>query len=315
MRVRSLKSLLAVCLGCSLGLLSGCADMEYVPNGHYFFYHKELPAAERAVEAARRAGKDKECPADFEAAEKMKNDAYALYYACHTREAIAKANEAIAAANALCPKIPETPKPRPAPAPAAPTISLSADPASVEQGSCASLAWSTTNASGASIDQGIGSVEPRGSRQVCPTSTTRYTLTATGEGGSRTDSTTVNVIPRPATAPIDRLTLHVNFDFDKSQIRKSDVEDLQKAVTFVKKYPGCKISVQGYTDSRGTEAYNQALSERRAAAVRKYLLDNGATDADKITSVGYGKSNPIGDNATAKGRFENRRVEILIVSR
>jgi OOP family OmpA-OmpF porin len=123
------------------------------------------------------------------------------------------------------------------------------------------------------------------------------------------------VIPRPAAAPIDRLTLHVNFDTDKAQVRKADVEDLQKAVNFVKKYPGCKISVQGYTDSRGTEAYNQALSERRAAAVRNYLLDNGATDADKITSVGYGESNPIGDNATEKGRFENRRVEIVIVSR
>jgi OmpA-OmpF porin, OOP family len=319
MRVRSSQMLLVVCLGCSLGLLSGCADMEYVSNGRYFFYHKELPAAARAVDEARRAGRDKECAAEFGAAEKMKNDAYELYYACRTREAIAKANEAIAAVNALCPRIPETPKPAPAPPPApaspAPTISLSADSASVEQGSCTNLIWSTTNASSASIDQGIGSVEPRGSRQVCPTATTRYTLTATGEGGSRTESTTVNVIPRPAAAPIDRLTIHVNFDTDKSQIRKADVEELRKAATFVKKYPGCKISVEGYTDSRGTEAYNQGLSERRAAAVRNYLLENGATDADKITSEGHGESNPIGDNATAKGRFENRRVEIVIVSR
>ncbi|MEX1246312.1 MAG: OmpA family protein [Thermoanaerobaculia bacterium] len=299
--------------------------MEYVPNGQYFFYHKELPAAERAVEEARRAGKDKECAAEFQAAEKLKKEAYALYYACHTREAIAKANEAIAKANALCPKLAEAPKPTPAPAPvpppapasapAAPTISLSADPASVEQGSCTSLTWSTANASSASLDQGIGSIEPRGSRRVCPTSTTRYTLTATGEGGSRTESTTVNVNPRPAAAPIDRLTLHVNFDTDKAEIRNADIEELQKAVTFVKKYPGCKISVQGYTDSRGTEAYNQGLSERRAAAVRTYLLDNGATDSDKITSAGHGESNPIGDNATTKGRFENRRVEVVIVSR
>ena len=320
MRVRSFKTLLVACLGCSLGLLSGCADMEYVPNGQYFFYHKELPAAERAVEAARRAGKDKDCPADFQAAEKLKKDAYALYYACHTQEAIAKANDAIAAANALCPKIPETPKPAPAPspapapAPAAPTISLSAESASVDQGSCTNLIWSTSNASSASIDQGVGSVEPRGSRRVCPTATTRYTLTATGDGGSRTDSATVTVVPRPA-APIDRLTIHVNFDTDKSDIRKADLDDLQKAVAFVKKYPGCKISVDGYTDSRGSDAYNQALSERRAAAVRAYLVDNGATDADKITSVGYGESNPVGENATVKGRFENRRVEIVIVSR
>jgi outer membrane protein OmpA-like peptidoglycan-associated protein len=57
------------------------------------------------------------------------------------------------------------------------------------------------------------------------------------------------------------------------------------------------------------------LSERRAESVKKWLLDNGATSADKITSRGFGESNPVADNGTAKGRFQNRRVEILILSR
>jgi outer membrane protein OmpA-like peptidoglycan-associated protein len=85
------------------------------------YYHKELPAAERAVEAARASGKDKECPAEFAAAEKMKNEAYDIYLACRTAEGIAKANEATARANALCPKKVEAPKPAPvmAPPPAA----------------------------------------------------------------------------------------------------------------------------------------------------------------------------------------------------
>jgi len=139
-------------------------------------------------------------------------------------------------------------------------------------------------------------------------------VTASGAGGSRTESTTVNVVPKPA-APIDRLTVHVNFDTNKSQVRKADLAELRKAAAFVRKYPGCKISVDGYTDSRGTEKYNQALSERRAAAVRAYLVENGATESDKITSKGFGESNPVGDNATEKGRSENRRVEIVIVSR
>ena len=311
MRARSLKALLVASLGFAVGLLSGCANMEYVPNGQYFFYHKELPAAARAVEAARSAGKDKECPAAFQAAAKLKDEAYALYYACHTQEAIAKANEAIARLGELCPKVAEAPK---APAPPAPTISLSADSASLEQGACTNLTWSTANASSASIDQGIGGVQPSGSRQVCPESTTRYTLTASGAGGSRTESTTVNVVPKPA-APIDRLTVHVNFDTNKSQVRKDDLAELRKAAAFVRKYPGSKISVEGYTDSQGSEAYNQTLSEKRAAAVRTYLLENGATSADRITSKGFGESNPVGDNATAKGRAENRRVEIVIVSR
>ena len=312
MRARSLKALLVASLGFAVGLLSGCANMEYVPNGQYFFYHKELPAAARAVEAARSAGKDKECPAAFQAAAKLKDEAYALYYACHTQEAIAKANEAIARLGELCPKVAEAPKAPPAPP--APTISLSADSASLEQGACTNLTWSTANASSASIDQGIGGVQPSGSRQVCPESTTRYTLTASGAGGSRTESTTVNVVPKPA-APIDRLTVHVNFDTNKSQVRKDDLAELRKAAAFVRKYPGSKISVEGYTDSQGSEAYNQTLSEKRAAAVRTYLLENGATSADRITSKGFGESNPVGDNATAKGRAENRRVEIVIVSR
>jgi outer membrane protein OmpA-like peptidoglycan-associated protein len=77
------------------------------------YYHKELPAADRAVEAARAAGKDKECPAEFAAAEKLKNDAFDIYLACRTEEAIAKANEATARANALCPRKVEAPKPVP----------------------------------------------------------------------------------------------------------------------------------------------------------------------------------------------------------
>lgn len=317
MSVRGPKVLIAVCLVISIVFLFGCAGMEHAPKKGIAYYHKELPAAERAVEAARKAGKDKECPKEFEAAEKMKNDAYGIYWACRTQEAIAKANEATAMANALCPKKVE-PAPVVAPPPApAPTVSVSASPTSIEQGKCANLTWSSTNVSSASIDQGIGKVDPSGSQQVCPTSTTQYTITATGEGGTRTASTTVNVTPPPPAAPppIDKMALHVNFDPEKAQIRKEDFADLQKALAFVKKYPGHKISVEGHTDSTGSEKYNQALSEKRAAAVKKYLVDNGASDGDKIKSVGFGESKPIADNKTKKGRFENRRVEILIFSR
>jgi OOP family OmpA-OmpF porin len=110
------------------------------------------------------------------------------------------------------------------------------------------------------------------------------------------------------------LTLHVNFDFDKSNIRNADTAELQRAVDFVTKYSGYKISIEGHTDSIGTEKYNQGLSERRAAAVREHLLKHGVADRARIKSAGYGKSKPIADNSTEKGRFENRRVEILILS-
>jgi OOP family OmpA-OmpF porin len=325
MRTSSALKVIAVIGACMfLGVLSGCAGIEYAPKRTALFYHKELPAAERAVEAARAAGKDKECPAEFQAAEKAKNDAYRIYWACRTKEGIAKANEAAAMAKALCPVKPvpvvvAPPPPPPPPPPAmAPTVSLSANPAAVDPGKCTTLFWSSENASGVSINQGIGDVGKGGSRQVCPTATTLYTINATGEGGSQAASTMVTVNPPPIPPPparvIDRLTIRVNFDTDKSTIRKADLADLQKALAFVKKYPGYDISVEGHTDSVGTDKYNQALSERRAAAVKKYLVENGAAHTDKIKPVGYGESRPIAENKTAKGKFQNRRVEILILS-
>lgn len=297
------------------GILSGCAGLEAVPKHRFLYYHKELPAADRAVEASRAAGKDKECPAEFAAAEKAKNEAFTIYDSCRTAQGIAKANEAAAMANALCPQKPAPPPPPP-PAPA-PSVSLSANPAAIVKGNCATLSWSSMNAIRASIEPGIGEVGPDGSKQVCPDGTTRYAITATGEGGSGTAETTVDVTVPPSPAPkkvVDRLTVHVNFDSDRARIRKADEEELAQAIAFIRKYPGFQVSIEGHTDSRGSEKYNQALSEKRAAAVKQYLLGHGIEGGDKITTAGFGESKPIADNATEKGRFENRRVEILILS-
>jgi outer membrane protein OmpA-like peptidoglycan-associated protein len=113
MNLKRMHRLSAVSLLLLLGVFYGCAGREYAPNRGVMYYHKELPAADRAVEAARAAGKDKECPPEFAAAEKMKNDAYDIYLSCHTAEGIAMANQATALANALCPKKAEAPIPAP----------------------------------------------------------------------------------------------------------------------------------------------------------------------------------------------------------
>jgi len=127
--------------------------------------------------------------------------------------------------------------------------------------------------------------------------------------------------PAPSAARvIDRMTIHVNFDFDKSKIRKADEAELKKSLDFVRKYPDAKVELEGHTDSQGTEQYNQQLSERRAEAVRQYLINEGAVDGARISAKGYGELRPIAPNKTAEGkdnpegRAENRRVEILIVS-
>jgi len=307
---KALRSLLSMAISIFLlSVLVGCAGLEVLPDGRWV--PKELPAADRAVAAAKKAGKDKECPDEFKAAEKLKNDAWPVYQSCRTKEAIAMANEAASKAAALCPKKVAEAVPAPAPVkpPPAPTVSLSAGPPTIPQGQCATLTWSSNNASSASIDQGVGKVDPSGSRQVCPDKTTQYTFAAVGEGGSRSASTTVTVNPKV----VDRLTLHVNFDFNKATVRKPDDADLQKAIDFVKKYSGYKISLEGYTDNVGSDAYNQGLSQRRAAAVKEYLLKHGV-DGARIQTSGHGKSDPIASNSTEKGRFQNRRVEILVLS-
>ena len=113
---------------------------------------------------------------------------------------------------------------------------------------------------------------------------------------------------------IDKMTLQVLFAFDKATLTKADVKELQKAVAFVKKYPGARIRLDGYTDNIGTDVYNMKLSERRAMAVRDYLIKEANVSSSKITAVGHGETNPVADNKTAQGRAKNRRVEVSILS-
>jgi len=120
--------------------------------------------------------------------------------------------------------------------------------------------------------------------------------------------------PPPPPKVIDKITLMIHFDIDKSDIRKSDEAELKRGIDFVKKYPGSKVRVEGHTDSVGTDKYNQKLSERRAEAVKNYLVQEGAVDASKITSVGHGETRPVASNETKQGKAQNRRVEILILS-
>ncbi len=110
------------------------------------------------------------------------------------------------------------------------------------------------------------------------------------------------------------MTLHVLFEFDKATLTEADLKELQKAVAFVKKYPGSKIRLDGYTDAIGTDAYNMKLSERRATAVKDYLIKEAGISSSKIIAVGHGEADPVADNKTPEGRAKNRRVEISILS-
>ena len=110
----------------------------------------------------------------------------------------------------------------------------------------------------------------------------------------------------------------VNFDFDKSTLRPDAVSILNEAIEILKRYPELKVEVAGHTDSKGTDAYNQALSERRATAVYDYLTSNGIDSSRLVGPNGYGESRPIAPNTNddgsdnPDGRARNRRTELNV---
>lgn len=109
-------------------------------------------------------------------------------------------------------------------------------------------------------------------------------------------------------------TLKLSFEFDSARLTAEDMKQLDGALSNLKSFPAdvvssIKVNVAGHTDSRGRDAYNQDLSERRAASVRDYLVAGGFP-AGQIDTVGYGETQPVADNATEEGRAANRRVVI-----
>ena len=103
----------------------------------------------------------------------------------------------------------------------------------------------------------------------------------------------------------------VLFDTAKYNLKEPARESLAKLSGIILSHPGLKLQVAGFTDSTGTETFNQALSEERANAVRAYVIAQGL-DPNSVGAVGYGESNPVASNDTVQGRQQNRRVEILI---
>ncbi|HLA55037.1 MAG TPA: OmpA family protein, partial [Flavobacterium sp.] len=113
-----------------------------------------------------------------------------------------------------------------------------------------------------------------------------------------------------------KLTLKENavrFNVNKSTLTATAQANLDKLVPVFKEYGDTNIQIYGYTDSDGSESYNQTLSEQRAAAVRGYLTTKGISNS-RFTTTGMGEADPISTNSTAVGKSENRRVEFAITA-
>lgn len=101
------------------------------------------------------------------------------------------------------------------------------------------------------------------------------------------------------------------FGVDEYSLLPGGKRDLGNVARILNRHPGFIVTVEGHTDSRGRESYNQWLSERRSRVVAGFLVDQGV-DPDRIQVVGYGESRPLATNETPEGRQQNRRVEIHI---
>ncbi|HTC41221.1 MAG TPA: peptidoglycan-associated lipoprotein Pal [Candidatus Acidoferrales bacterium] len=203
----------------------------------------------------------------------------------------------------------------PPPAAVKPTASINADRNSINQGESVKLSWTTTDATNVSIAPEVGAVTPQGSTSVTPEQSTTYTLTASGAGGSTDVTVRVSVnAPTPvAAAPntsFDELFLKevrdAYFDYDSAAIRPDAREALQKTADFLKNYPNVHVTIEGHCDERGSTEYNLALGQRRANAVKEYLVSLGLP-ADHLNTTSWGKEKPFCTESTEACYQQNRR--------
>jgi outer membrane protein OmpA-like peptidoglycan-associated protein len=114
------------------------------------------------------------------------------------------------------------------------------------------------------------------------------------------------------------LAADVLFDFDKASIKKEAEPSLQNLATVLKANPGAAVTIEGHTDAKGADGYNQTLSEQRAASVKQWLVANAQVNGATISTRGWGKSKPVTHNAKPdgsddpEGRAKNRRVQIIV---
>ncbi|MBS1831778.1 MAG: OmpA family protein [Acidobacteria bacterium] len=229
------------------------------------------------------------------------------------------------AAAPLPPPPPPVEQPKPAEKPV--ISSFTAEPSTVVKGSPSTLRWAISGASDVSIDQGIGSVQASGSRQVYPSNDTTYTLIARGVGG--TSSMTVSVrVTAPEAPPVTQPTVTSRrsaseflsqevqdafFDYDSFSIRDDARGVLTNDASALKRffsddnYTGTAIVIEGHCDERGSDAYNVALGDKRAQAALEFLKGLGVAE-NRLKTVSFGKERQSCSEQTEACWQQNRRV-------
>lgn len=209
----------------------------------------------------------------------------------------------------------------------APTITLRAEPSTIDRGGSTTLQWETRNAATVTITPGIGDVPVTGNRSVTPQSSVTYSATATGPGGNAGDiaRVTVNIPAAPPEQPstprsspnvtteqlFTQNMKDVLFDYDKAELRADQMEVLRANAAWLKDHANLRFTIEGHCDERGSEEYNLGLGDRRANAVKEYLSSQGLP-ANRINTVSYGEERPICRESTEECYARNRRAAFTL---
>lgn len=203
--------------------------------------------------------------------------------------------------------------------PAAPTVTIRADQSALERGQNTKIHWSTENARIVTIS-GLGEVPASGEREVSPRVSTTYTATALGDGGNATASVRISVTDPPAPPMAERprttapeapkeppsadqfraVARAVFFDYDQSDLKPSEQDKLRRLADWLNQARNRSIvfRVEGNCDPRGTSEYNLGLGDRRARAVKDFLVSLGV-DPSRIENVSYGSEKAQGSDEGA----------------
>lgn len=214
-------------------------------------------------------------------------------------------------------------QPAPAPVqaapPAAPSVALTLSPASAELGAGQSqpfaaqvtgtpdksVTWSLEPQAGAISAAGVYTAPA----SIALAQIVRVTATSVADPSKRASTEVRLKAPEKV-----EIALKVEFDTAKDVVKPEYDGELAKVASFLKDYPSASAEIEGHTDSLGKAEYNRDLSQRRADAVRRALIERFHVDPARLTAKGYGPDRPIADNGTAEGRAKNRRVAAAITA-
>jgi peptidoglycan-associated lipoprotein len=217
-----------------------------------------------------------------------------------------------------CSKKPAPTPAAPPPPPPAPTASISASPNAIEPGGTSQLTWRTENATDVTIE-GVGKVDPNGSKEVNPTQSTSYRLVAKGPGGQQDATARITVTPPPpppvaTPAPVSmsdeqwfsQNVKDVFFDYDSYQLRPDAQQTIAANARALSQKPNLRVLIQGHCDERGSTEYNLTLGDERAAAVKNALVAAGVP-ASRIDTRTFGKEQPFCTESSEACWQQNRR--------